>query len=144
MRLTSLVLVLGGVLALPQRSALAQEIVPLEEVRNRLHQRVTVEGKVAEVRRRTSGQVWLGLGRPYPTSSLVIILRQSIAQSISDLSAYRGRTVRVTGLVRPGVAEGGTAGGANRAGWSLAGPEVPNIELEERGMLERVDPPPGQ
>ena len=62
-------LVLLPWLSLNGRDAMAQESVELEQVRDYLNRRVSVEGEVADVRRQKNGEVWLSLGRAYPRAA---------------------------------------------------------------------------
>ncbi|HEX9167216.1 MAG TPA: hypothetical protein VF862_14980 [Gemmatimonadales bacterium] len=134
-----LLLALTGPSVFPIGAA-AQQVVDLSRVRNYVDQRVIVEAKVADVLRQRNGEVWMSLGRPYPSGPLVVIVPLNILGAMPDYAAYRGKMVRVTGMVRPGAMEAPPPG--TGSGQSLfEGPSRPYIVLEDIGKLERMTPP---
>ena len=132
-------LVLLPWLSLNGRDAMAQERVELEQVRDYLNRRVSVEGEVADVRRQQNGEVWLSLGRAYPNGPLVVVIPREMLAGHPDYLSYRGKWVRVNGMVRPGFTVGEPA--APTASRSVTGPTKPSIVLDNPQRLE-VDPPP--
>jgi len=127
-------LVLLPWLSLTGRDAVAQERVELEQVRDYLNRRVMVEGEVADVRRQRNGEVWLSLGRAYPRGPLVVVIPREMLAGHPDYLAYRGKWVRVNGMVRPGFTEGEPA--APTTARSVTGPTKPSIVLDNPQRLE--------
>jgi hypothetical protein len=83
-----------------------QEEVELDRVRDYVNRRVFVEGEVADVRRQQNGEVWLSLGRAYPNGPLVVVIPREMLAGHPDWLTYRGKWVRVNGMVRTGFVEG--------------------------------------
>lgn len=134
-------LVLLPWLSLNSRDAVAQERVELEQVRNYLNRRVMVEGEVADVRRQRNGEVWLSLGGAYPRGPLVVVIPREMLPGHPDYLAYRGKWVRVNGMVRPGFTEGESA--APSTDRSVTGPTKPSIVLDNPQRLELYPWPEG-
>jgi hypothetical protein len=125
--------------ALAVGEAGAQEEVELDRVRDYLNRRVFVEGEVADVRRQQNGEVWLSLGRPYPNGPLVVVIPREMLAGHPDWLTYRGKWVRVNGMVRPGFVAGEPAAPGRMTG-PVTGPTKPSIVLDNPQRLEVIAP----
>ena len=114
----------------------AQQTVALDKIRDYIHQMVTVEGKVAQVMRQRD-DVWLSLGRAYPSGPLVIVIPSERLSAFPDIFAWRGRQVRVTGRVRPSALEAPpppTRAPGDRT-TTTRSPQKPHMVIDDPGML---------
>lgn len=128
------------VLALLPARGDAQQVVELGRIRDHVHQRVTVEGKVADARRQRSGEVWMSLERGYPNGPLVIVLTPEVLNAFPDFRSFRGKTVRVTGLVRPSGREAPPGPVLNYGTERVDPPGKPYIVLDNSALIEVIAP----
>ncbi len=98
MILAILLLVTMPRLGAPQQA----QAIPATESRQFLGRTATVEGEIVRIRTAASGAVYLYLDTEPPHQSLTIVVPPALAGQIPDLRAWRGRRVRVTGLVQKG------------------------------------------
>ncbi len=98
----TIVLVLGPVLglALTATSAGAEEIVAPSQAQAHTGQVVTVEGAVSEVHTASSGVRFLDIGGRFPNNAFAAVIFKDDASKFSDLDAFAGKTVDVTGSIR--------------------------------------------
>lgn len=134
-----LALTAAAALAAP---AQAQDLVPLDEVRDHVNRFVTVEATVARVFR-SGRDTWVSLGKAYPAAPLVIVIPSSLVSAIPNLQSYRGKLVRITGRIEPPIQEGPPGRTRNPADAAPARmPSKPYVRLEDPGMLVLLGSPP--
>lgn len=136
-------LLLAGLAWQPAGMASAQEEVAVDYVRDYVNRRVVVQAMVADVRHQKNGEVWLSLGKAYPKGPLVVVIPPEMLGGHPDYSNYRGRMVRVTGMVRPSFMEGEPYPATGRRAPVIDGPTRPSIVLDNPQRLEMVPLPPG-
>jgi hypothetical protein len=127
-------------LAVPLAVAAQPRIVDHTKARMFLNEDVTVEGPVARTER-SGGALWFSLGKPHPSSTVVIVVPEEFVSGFPDPRSYEGATIRVSGRLSTGEAQGiGTdrSGGARLSGPK---PRSPFIVLEDPSRLTVVTPP---
>ncbi len=129
--------------AIPAAAAAQSDVILAKDARKYTNQRVTVEGKVAQVRRQGS-ETWVALERSYPGSPLVIVLSEAVATAMGDVQGLKGKLVRVSGTVQPSALEGPPPMMGREATPEVGGgrPRAPSILLEDVGKLVVVGEPP--
>lgn len=132
MRFTPLVLAL----ILPLPIAAQARVIDHTKARMFLNEDVIVEGPVARVDRAARGALWFSLGKPHPSSTVVIVVPAEFANAFPDPRSYEGATVRAHGRLTTGEDQGLSGGPA------LSGPKPrsPFIVLEDASKLIVVTP----
>ena len=127
-------------LAMPLAVSAQPRIVDHTKARMYINEEVTVEGPVARVDRGGGGALWFSLGKPHPSSTVVIVVPAEFASAFSDPRAYEGKLIRVSGRLSTGEAEG--IGSDRSGGTRLRGPKPrsPFIVLEDASRLSIVAP----
>lgn len=92
-------LVLAFGLELAAAPARAQTIAP-SEAQAHVGQTVTIEGAVSNVHRLNSGITFIDLGGRYPDNVFTAVILAADAGKFSNLSAFEGKTVDITGKVQ--------------------------------------------
>lgn len=139
----------------------AQQVVDHSKVRRYAGEIVTVRGPIARATVEPGGVVWFSIGKPHPSSSLVVVVNAEEASGFGDPRKYEGAMVEVQGRILTGAAEGigidptvgGASGGAptsisgrtqaGGAGVALRGraPKSPFIVLQNPGLFRVVENP---
>jgi hypothetical protein len=106
-----------------------------------LNEEVIVEGPVARVERGGAGALWFSLGKPHPSSTVVIVVPAEFSSSFGDPRSYEGATIRAQGRLSTGEASG--IGTDRSGGVRLQGPipRSPFIVLDNPSRLIVVSPP---
>lgn len=133
---------LGILFSLLAVEAAAQQLVEHTRVRRFIGEEVTVEGPVARVAPARQGSLWISIGRPHPSASLVIVVPSDFVQSLDQPRSLEGATVRVTGRVYTGeAAETGIARGTSTPELPGGNPRTPFIVLRDLSRLQVVARP---
>lgn len=138
----TLIPLLLAVTAIP---APAQQLVPLDKIRDNVNRFVKVEGTVKDIRRERGGVVWLSLEERYPRGPLVVVLTADLVRTYPNYNSLRDQRVRVTGEIMPGADAGPPPPTSSRAtaGSTTQVPRKPYILLENVSRLEVLSAPPG-
>jgi hypothetical protein len=125
----------------PAWAAAQPVVIDHTKARTYVNEEVTLEGPVARVDR-SGRSLWFSLGRPHPSSTVVIIVPEEFASSYSDPRSYEGATVRVRGRLASTDLEG--IGIDRGSGVRLSGPKPrsPFIVLEDPSRMTIVAPKP--
>jgi hypothetical protein len=118
-------------------------VIDHSKARMYLNEEVTLEGPVARVDR-SGGGLWFSLGKPHPSSTVVIVVVAEFASAFPEPRSYEGATIRVRGRLSSGNQEGigiDRSGGARLSGPK---PRSPFIVLEDPSRLTVVVPKPKQ
>lgn len=133
------------VTAVPAGLAAQGQVVDHERVRRFASEVVTVEGPVARVTPGPGGALWFSLGKPHPSSSVVIVVPAEFTSALGDPQRYEGRVIRATGRIQTGEAGGigidPTNGGRGTTP-RLVGrpPRSPYLVLSDASQLWLVSP----
>jgi len=122
-------------LAMPLPLVAQARIVDHTKARMFLNEDVIIEGPVARVDRAARGALWFSLGKPHPSSTVVIIVPTEFANAFPDPRSFEGATIRVHGRLTTGEDEG--------IGPKMTGqkPRTPFIILEDASRLTVVSRP---
>ena len=126
--------------SLPIALAAQPRVIDHTKARMYLNEDVVLEGPVARVDRSGGGALWFSLGKPHPSSTVVIVVLSQYASNFPDPRSYEGAVVRVSGRLSTGEAEG--IGTDHSGGARLSGPKPrsPFIVLEDPSRLTVVTP----
>lgn len=119
----------------------AQQVVDHTRVRRYAGEEVTVEGPVARVAPASQGSLWISLGRPHPSATLVIVVAEEFVRSLDQPRSYEGATIQVTGRIHTG--EAGGIGIDRNVTPQLPGgnPRTPFIVLQDISRLKVISRP---
>ena len=96
-------------------------IVDHTKARMYLNEEVTLEGPVARVDHSSGGALWFSLGKPHPSSTVVIVVPKEFASAFPEPRNWEGATIRVNGKLSSAETAGiGMERTANR---SMSGPQ---------------------
>lgn len=118
--------------------AVAQPLViDHTKARMYLNEDVTLEGPVARVDR-SGRSLWFSLGKPHPSSTVVIVVPAEFVSAFPDPRSYEGATIQVRGRLSSGNQEG--IGIDRSTGATLSGPKPrsPFILLDDPSRLTVV------
>ncbi len=118
------------------------EVVQHKRAKRYVDQMVNVEGPVARVRNLGNGSVQIEIGRPYPSSSLVVVIPEEAVGLFRELRDLEGRVIRVYGRVRASLLEKGSVGIVSTDNQNGEPPllKAPSMVLRERGKLQVLGP----
>ena len=117
----------------------AQETITSKAAKRHVGQYVGVVGEVAKVRVTAEGNMRLELGRPYPTSHLVVIIPRNEVTDFGELYQLKGRWVKVFGMVRRSLLEGAPPRTAGFFPQQVSGPpriKAPSLVLRDAQKLK--------
>lgn len=133
----------AALLSLLATEATAQQVVDHTRARRFIGDEVAVEGPVARVAPARGGSLWISLGRPYPSATLVIVVPAEFVDNLGDPRSLEGATVRVTGRIYTGDAsDTGIPRGSSTPQLEGGNPRRPFIVLRDASRL-RVMARPG-
>ena len=125
----------------PSFAAAQPMVIDHTKARMYVNEEVTLEGPVARVDR-NGGALWFSLGKPHPSSTVVVVITKEFVSAYPDPRVYEGATIRVRGRISSGNQEGigiDRSGGARLTGPK---PRSPFIVLEDPSRLTVVTPKP--
>jgi hypothetical protein len=135
--------ILPGVLfSLLAVEAAAQQEIEHNRVRRFIGEEVTVTGPVARVAPASQGSLWVSIGRPHPSASLVIVVESEFVKNLDEPRSLEGATVKVTGRIFTGeAAETGISRGTSTPQLAGGNPRTPFIVLRDASRLQVVTRP---
>lgn len=120
----------------------AQQEVEHNRVRRFIGEEVTVTGPVARVAPGRQGSLWISIGRPHPSATLVIVVPEEFVSTVGQPRELEGATVKVTGRVYTGeAAETGISRGTSTPQLAGGNPRTPFILLRDASRLQVVSRP---
>lgn len=125
----------------PTAGSAQDRVIDHTRVRRYSGEVVTVEGPVARVTPAGGGMLWISLGKPHPSATIVIVVPAEFARSFDSPRAYEGAIVHVNGRIFTGEA-GGTTTDATVTPRLVGGnPRTPFIVLADLSRFRIVTPP---
>lgn len=122
--------------------ATAQQEIEHNRVRRFIGEEVTVTGPVARVSPASQGSLWISIGRPHPSASLVIVVEEEFVRTLDQPRSLEGATVRVTGRIFTGeAAETGISRGTSTPKLAGGNPRTPFILLRDASRLQVLTRP---
>lgn len=132
----------GVLLSLLAVEASAQQEIEHTRVRRFIGEEVTVEGPVARVAPGRQGSLWISLGRPHPSATLVIVVPEEFVTTLGQPRELEGATVKVTGRIYSGeAAETGISRATSTPQLAGGNPRTPFILLRDASRLRVVARP---
>ncbi len=128
-------------LLIPSIAWSQSQVVDHSRVRRYAGEEITVEGPVARVAPGGGGSVWISLGRPHPSASLVIVVLEEFAKSLETPRYYDGAIIQVTGRILTGEAGGIGIDRTNTPQLPGGNPRTPFIVLQDIGRFRVVSRP---
>lgn len=136
------VIAFGLLISLVAAEAGAQQLVDHTRARRFIGDEVAVEGPVARVAPGRGGSLWISLGRPYPSATVVIVVPAEFVDNLDDPRSLEGATIRATGRVYSGeAAETGISRGSSTPQLEGGNPRRPFIVLRDASRLVVVSRP---
>lgn len=133
---------LGVLFSLLAVEGAAQQEVEHNRVRRFIGEEVTVTGPVARVAPGRQGSLWISIGRPHPSATLVIVVPEEFVSTLGQPRELEGATVKVTGRVYTGeAAETGISRGTSTPQLAGGNPRTPFILLRDASRLQVVSRP---
>lgn len=130
------------VLALVSVASHAQDrVVDHTRVRRFSGEVVTVEGPVARVAPAGGGSLWISLGKPHPSATIVIVVPAEFARTFDTPRTYEGAIVHVNGRIFTGEAGGTTTDATVTPRLAGGNPRTPFIVLQDLSRFRIVTPP---
>ena len=118
------------------------QVVDHKQVRKYAGEEVTVRGPIARAQNMGGGTIWLSLGKPHPSATLVIVVPAELVGNFGDPRSYEGAVIEVQGRILTGEMGGigidPTIAGALRGG----APKTPYIVLKNASRIQIVESPP--
>jgi hypothetical protein len=118
------------------------QVVDHKQVRKYAGEEVTVRGPIARAQNMGGGTIWLSLGKPHPSATLVVVVPAELVGNFGDPRSYEGAVIEVQGRILTGEMGGigidPTIAGAIRGG----APKTPYIVLKNASRIQVVVPPP--
>lgn len=125
----------------PTEGTAQDRVVDHTRVRRYSGEVVTVEGPVARVAPAGGGALWISLGKPHPSATIVIVVPAEFARSFDTPRTYEGAIVHVNGRIFTGE-PGGTTSDATATPRLVGGnPRTPFIVLADLSRFRVVTPP---
>lgn len=133
---------LGVLFSLLAVEAATQQEIEHTRVRRFIGEEVSVQGPVARVAPGSQGSLWISIGRPHPSASLVVVVPAEFVKNLDEPRSLEGATVRVTGRIYTGeAAETGIARGTSTPQLPGGNPRTPFMVLRDASRLQVVTRP---
>lgn len=116
-------------------------VVDHSRVRRYAGEEVTVEGPVARVAPGGGGSVWISLGRPHPSATLVIVVLEEYAKGLQTPRYYDGAIIQVTGRILTGESGGIGIDPTNTPRLTGGNPRTPFIVLQDLNRFRVISRP---
>lgn len=116
-------------------------VVDHTRVRRFAGEEVTVEGPVARVAPAGGGSLWISLGRPHPSATIVIVVPMEYARGFDTPRSYEGAIIQVTGRILTGEAGGLGIDPTNTPRLPGGNPRTPFIVLQDLGRFKVISRP---
>lgn len=109
---------------------------------------ITVEGPVARAAPGGAGTLWISLGKPHPSATVVIVVPSEFVPSLGTPRDLEGAIIQVRGRIFTGEAGGTTTDATVTPQLQGGNPRSPFIVLQDLSRLRIVTPadsvPPGR
>lgn len=102
---------------------------------------VTVEGPIARVAPAGGGMLWISLGKPHPSATIVIVVPAEFGRSFDSPRSYEGAIVQVNGRIFTGEAGGTTTDATVTPTLPGGNPRTPFIVLQDLNRFRIITPP---
>lgn len=133
---------MGVLFSLLAVEAAAQQEIEHTRVRRFIGEEVTVTGPVARVAPGRQGSLWISIGRPHPSATLVIVVPEEFVSTLGQPRELEGATVKVTGRIFTGeAAETGIPRGTSTPRLPGGNPRTPFILLRDASRLQVITRP---
>lgn len=132
----------------PATGSAQDRVIDHTRARRYSGEEITVEGPVARMAPGGAGAMWISLGRPHPSATVVIVVPPEFVPSLGTPRSWEGAIVHVRGRIFTGEAGGTTRDATVTPQLQGGNPRTPFIVLQDLSRLRIVTPadsvPPGR
>ncbi|MDZ4675376.1 MAG: hypothetical protein SGI84_13040 [Gemmatimonadota bacterium] len=125
----------------PAAGSAQDRIVDHTRARRYSGEEITVEGPVARVAPGGAGSLWISLGKPHPSATLVIVVAAEFVPSLGTPRSYEGAIIQVRGRVFTGEAGGTTTDATVTPNLPGGNPRTAFIVLQDLSRFRIITPP---